>query len=214
MASQKREIKEDRMSAVENKVPTWIKKSIAALFIISLLLIAVCILVLDSADRTKINIITIIGTVFGAVGIGIAIYQQIHLISVSDAINTTTTSISLNVRDIHYEMNILGSVRCLEKIEHYLSSDADSKRIQIKLGDLHDHITECKKILEANKNTSDTGYTKFCAAESKIIKYEVQILTSDYSISPLKKAKSENFSNFVVELKNELNQVKRLPYFI
>lgn len=132
--------------ATERKgIPWWIWRGLIALTVISALLIWLCIGILSSAERTSINIITIIGTVLGVVGIALAIYQQIQLISVSSAIEITTKGIENKVKDIHYEINVLNGIKCLDKIESYLTTDSDSKRVHIKLDDLHSCIISVRR---------------------------------------------------------------------
>ena len=209
------------MTAKEQKIPKWIWNSIVLLFFVSILLIAFCIYSIPITERTVINIITIIGTVFGVVGIVIAIYQQIQLISVSNAIKNTTANIQDHILNIHFEVNINCASKCLVKIDECYRNDFDAKSLKIKLDDLHDHVIECRKIIEKYNNThkekssnfADDSYDTFCEADRKIARFEYLILTTEFSILKFKEQDVNNeFMHFLVDFKRTLIFLKKIQY--
>lgn len=194
------------------KVPSWIYWSLFWVGIISAVLITICIYILASPDRTTINIITIIGTVLGVVGIGMAIYQQIQLISVSEAIKETTVSIQEKIGHRTFQYNLDRCVTCIDKMLTYLHDDT-SHRVHDKLEELSDCMTECKKILTIYNNENPNKDANFDERISSILKYKreigefkMTILCSKYSKESIGDLK--DFVGKINEIQNFLEEIR------
>jgi hypothetical protein len=162
--------------------------------LVSVILTWLCINWLEEQERTRINKITIIGTILAVVALVLTLIQQIQLISVADAIKDTTEKANQQVKDIHFDVSLVNAIKCIDKIEDFLNKDTTVERVIIKLDDLHDYIQACIKCKEVSG---------IMVWQSDITRYRTLMKTTVFDISGKNK---EQFSKFLLDLKNDLQK--------
>lgn len=112
------------------------------------------IMVLTIADRTEVNIITVVGTVLTISALVFTIKEQYRLKRISTAISNNTRDIQDKLIHKSFEWNIEKCAKYVNEIQAVLQNELNGNnltRIFIRLIDLKEGFIECKKVINIHK---------------------------------------------------------------
>ncbi len=107
---------------------------------------------LDEIDRTKINKITIIGTLVTIGALFLTIREQYNLKTISKSIQRNTQEIEEKLINKAFQWNIEKCLKDISVIKEAIKNDKDVRRLNDRLEDLSECLTECKKVIKVHKN--------------------------------------------------------------